>query len=197
MATNFPGPYQIDLNYTCGDPALSHIMRLNCDLDADPPVGTDFSFMNVITRDLSALTLDAAVDAFVAKLIPLFASADATIDNADLWKVQEGTFVREYRSSYDISTPGTHAGATGLASEKIFTFRTLEGNIMKIYLEEAVGVINTAVTYASLGAGVEQDLFDYVASPSAWILARDTSYPWFPLKYNGGQNESLWRKRYR
>lgn len=193
MAINFPGPDEVEINYTCFN--LDHSMRLNCKVVGTPIVGQDPTTIEVLQRSGFPLALDVAVDLFVEKLLPLFAP-DATFNDYNLYQYTEGTFDKTYITTGSLAEDGTAAGVTQLAHQNTVTFRTQEGNGMKIVLLESESTNQLKLPYATVGT-TYKNLMDYLTGTTNWILARDTSYPVVPLNVVGGQNEKLFRIRYR
>lgn len=77
-------------------------------------------------------------------------------------------------------------------------FRTKEGGTMRITLQEATQAVGSPVAYGDLGA-VRQALVDYVelVAEGAYFLGRDTSYPLAFTRMFPGQNEAIFKKRFR
>jgi len=193
MTLNFPGPYQVDLHYAVD--TLEHIMKLNCILLETPDPGVTFDEVHAVTKVSGNTQLDTAVDAFVALLLPHFC-ADTEIVNAELFACNPANFDRSWLSSYAIGEIGTHTGVYSPANEKVHTYRTQEGGIMKLTMEE------TFIDFfdkRSLGAagGYEAAVRDFIIGDTNWIIARDTSFPIAPLNLLYGQNEVIFRRRYR
>jgi hypothetical protein len=78
----------------------------------------------------------------------------------------------------------------------IFTFRTLEGGLMKINIEEGNRASGISIAAGAL-TGTEADFVAYVVSDDGWFLGRDTSYPIAALYLHPGQNEAIFKARYR
>lgn len=193
MTLNFPGPYQVDINYIVD--TLDHKITLNCSTVEPQSPGADFADIEVNTRAIGPRNLQFAIDALVEILQPFY-NADCSFTTAALYKVADMSFVRTWISEYTIGEDGTDVGDYVKASEQIMTFRSGEGGIMKFTLEETIygqygRVSGGAVT------GDAADLRDYINADSTWVLARDTSYPIATLNWNLGQNETVFRKRYR
>lgn len=193
MVQNFPGPWQVEVDYTVD--TLDHVMRLNCDVTSDPAVGDDFSTIQVDRRLSGAEYLDTLVDAFVALLQPAW-TADCTFNNAHLFKYTPLSFERTWYSSYGIGVDGTHAGVYSKANETITTYRTQEGGIFRLTMEELFIDFFGKSSLAAAGA-YQGDLRDFILGGDNWILARDTSYPVWPLYLLHGQNEAIFKRRYR
>jgi len=193
MTLNFPGPYQVDLHYAVD--SLEHVMKLNCILLETPDPGITFDEVHVVTKVSGNTLLDEAVDDFVTLLQPHFC-ADTEVVNAELFSCNPANFDRIWLGSYAIGLDGTHTGVYSPAGEKVHTYRTQEGGIMKLTMEE------TSIDFfakASLGgaSSYEAATRDFIISDANWIIARDTSFPIAPLNLLYGQNEAIFRRRYR
>jgi len=197
MALNFPGPYILEIEYSVD--GLTHRQALNCDVDSDQPPGSALSTFDFKTRGGSTVQADTAVEAYAALMKELYTD-DCTIDVAHLWYVTPESFDRTWRTSYAIGETGTDAVNTyNKAAEFMFTFRTVEGGHMRLVYEEtytgndfsknSVGVLTPSGAY--------DNVVQFVISTDNWILARDTSYPIAGLYFLRGQNEVLFRKRWR
>lgn len=194
MPTNFPGPYEIRLYYTIS--GLQHIARYNCDLVAPPTPGTPFSDHDVVLASTASEDLQVAVDAWVALFRPCFAAATGTVDFAELWQYTSGTFDASFVSVYNIGLAMTGAGAASLAAESIMTLRTLEGGIMKLYFEET----NVAVAIRDsppFAPAAFEAIRTHVTGGNNFFLGRDTSYPFAAIALFHGQNERIFKLRYR
>jgi hypothetical protein len=194
MTVNFPGPYELRVNYTVD--TFDHVLKLNVKALANPTPGTPFSGIDIDDDVLGSVDLATATDELIDLLQPLFKSTDCTFTTAELWKNIPLTYQATYVSSYDINLAATGGAGTVTAGEVIYTFRTYEGGIMKVYLEEANRVMGGSRTYTQL-TGDEQDLVDHIIAPNARYVGRDTSSPFAFLKLHPGQNEAIFKKRYR
>jgi hypothetical protein len=198
MALNYPGPYEVRIFYTTtiSSVVLTHSQRLNIALVEPITPGTTFNLIGAVRADASPDNLQTVVDEWVALLRPLLSSSGSSIVLAELWKYTPGTFEAEFLSSYDINLAGTNAGATTLASQSVWTFRTAEGGILKINLMEGVVSQGAKTLYAAQGAA-SKALVDYVIADDKVWLGRDTSYPFSHIAQFPGQNEALFKKRLR
>ena len=197
MALNFPGPYELRIQYivsVSGVP-LSHEQRLNLDLVGSPAPGTLFPDIDVVLNGQPAIALDTYVDAWVALLQPFFHTS-ATITLAELWQYTPLSFEASYVSTYDISTAGTSTAAPEPAGQLIWSFRTIEGGTMKISLMEASRPAGVSRQYA-LMITEEQALSDFITGVGNGFLARDTSFPFAVVAIHPGRNEAVFRKRFR
>jgi hypothetical protein len=193
MTLNFPGPYQVDLHYTID--SIDHTAKLNCRLLEIPDPGITFDEVHVVTKVSGNTLLDSAVDDLI-DLLKLHFAADCEFVNAELYACNPWNFDRIWLGSYAIGVVGTHAGVYSPASEKVHTYRTQEGGILKITLEETT-IDFFAKTSLGAASSYEASLRDFIVSDANWILARDTSYPIAALNLLYGQNEVIFRRRYR
>lgn len=203
MTLNFPGPYEVRINYTTtsSSVALLHTQHLSLDLDIPlPVVGTPF--VDIVPKFRitpgGAYNLKTVVDAWVATWKAMISSGGGnTIDNAELWKYTPESFDASFVSSYTIAVAGTSGAAIVPAGQAIVTMRTQEGGIFKLsFMETTIpqavtdtGVISNA-NLETLVAGIE------AGNVFPW-LARDTSYPISRIAHYPGVNEALFKKRFR
>ena len=193
MAENFPGPYEIELFYTIQ--GKTHIQRLNVDVQSAPAVGDAPTSITLETRDAAGIALNVAVTAWV-NLHKVGYKSDCTFNSYNFWRYDALSYVRTWITSGVVGVAGTATPANLLASQVTYTFRTLEGNVMRIVLLEGVDLGNTRIPYASL-TGYTKAIMDYVVASNTWVLGRDTSYPVAQLNLVGGQNEKVFKSRYR
>jgi len=193
MAVNFPGPYEIEMTYTTD--GLQHIQRLNCDVQGSVNPGDPLSGITLETKDSVGLPILTAIDEWSDLIIDRLNTGD-TVDAFNFWKYTPLTFDRTFINAGAIAKAGLQAGASNESHQMTLTFRTLEGNSMKVVILETVETSQDRVPYASLGA-VTKLIMDYVSGSDTWFLARDTSYPISSLNGVGGQNEAIFKIRHR
>lgn len=194
MALNYPGPYEVRIQYTVADRV--HVQKLNCVVISSPDFVEDWSTKYFGNRGGTSTLMNTAVDTWVALMADLVNENLATIDYAELWKYQPGTNIAAYAGAYDISAPGEATIATAALTQAIFGFRTLEGNNMSIQIMEGVRLAGARVTYPNMNAQ-EQALVDHCLSNDMVWLARDTSFPLAFRHLLVGQNEALFKRLYR
>lgn len=203
MATNYPGPYELRIYYvvTVTGLALPHVARYNINCwDDDITPGTPFDeiqvYRNVARLDPDEDLLDYMVDEWIALLQPVFNSSSVTFQRAELWKVTPLSFEMSFISAYDIGVAGSSAVAVAAASQVILTFRTLEGNVMKLAFMESVTQPASA-TAAAAQAGSWGAIIAYASGDDAWFIGRDTARVFAAMNFNPGQNEKTFKQRYR
>jgi hypothetical protein len=193
MATNFPGPYAVEITYVIG--GLTHKMLLNTQVSGSPDPGDNAALVDLVLRNASTIPLPDAVDDWIALLVPLF-STTSTFVEAVLWRYEPESFDRTFITSYAIGEDGTNAGAFAPAKYRKFSFRTQGGGILYVTLLESIVDGNLQETYP-FASGASNAIANYVVAATSWIYARDNTYPISPLRLSDGQNEVLFRKRYR
>lgn len=195
MAANYPGPYELRIFYTTME--LTHVQKLNIDFDSPPSPGDLFSSMDVVTIANQLPTLETYVDAYAALVAALLDDGVSTIDRAELWEYEPLSYDATFISAYDIAIAGTDEVQTiKQAGEYILTFRTTEGGIMRMHFLEMTEGKGPSKTYAELPTPY-QDIVDFVLGDGGGFLARDTSFPIAFIKGHPGENEAIFRKRWR
>jgi len=197
LAINFPGPYEVRVNYLTNEPAsvATHELRLSCRMNTIADPGDPFDqWTPYVKNGTFAATLNTRVDSLITWIKPFFHSA-VTFVNAELWEYVEGSFDAAYRSAYALGVVGTGVAATVVGSQSILTLRTFNGGIMKIDLRGTN--ISPAAKTAIPGSGIIYDLAQYmIAATNPW-WARDNSYAAVPLFWLPGQNEHAFKVLYR
>lgn len=193
MAVNYPGPYQLDIHYTVS--GETHVAKYNVNLETAPSPGDSMSLINLVQRDGGLTPILSAITDWVNVIKAQFHTS-VTFDLAELWSVAPLSTDRTYINSQTIGIAGTSSNPVNLAHQVTMTFRTVEGGVMKIILLETSGVTLVREPYAGAHPGY-QAIMDYVEGDDGWFLGRDTSYPIAKLNVIGGQNERVFKKRYR
>lgn len=191
---NFPGPYEVEILYIVA--GEDHIQRINTDVQGSPSIGDDSSTITLETRNGAGVDFETAVDDYIAIVDGVFNATDTEFVSATLNRYEPLSTAKDFISQYDIGLPGIHASPTNLAHQYTTTYRTQEGGIMRLMFLETVLGTEVSVPLSSV-TGEFDTLADFVISPANWMLARDTSYPITKLKGTGGENERLFRLRFR
>lgn len=201
MAVNYPGPIQARIFYTTavsGYGTIVHTLSLNFNVSGSLTPGTPFSSIAVLNSNGDPEYLDDVIDELILLLKPLFIAADVSFDYAECWQYEDGTFNADFISAYQISAVATGAGTTKLGAEVIATFRTSGGGTCRLTLEETLYSPGPSLVYNDLVTAA-QDLVDWVSdrSPYNILYARDNTYPFAFMKWHPGQNEKLFKDRFR
>lgn len=196
MTMNYPGPYELRIYYNVytGSITLTHCQRLNVRVDGTPVPGTPMGDIDFLRRDNTPFSATGEIDAWVTLMRARFAThANNVITHAELWKVAPQSFDASFVSTYGINVAANGAGNTTIAGQEIYTFRTLEGGIMKLSFMQTGEPVGPPKSYAALIAGQKAIVDAVVNGTSPW-LARDTSYPFAFIRMFPGQNEALFKK---
>lgn len=199
MALNFPGPYGLKIFYTTtpvGFPAMTHKLEVNVKVVGTPTPGTSADDIVVETHDSAGISLEGAMLAIVNAMRPLYhTSTDFTL--FELWRYAPNSFDATFITSDVIGLQGTSVTNAAPAGQVIMTFRTVEGGSLKLYLMEASFDPGRSQAFPTSFATINT-LAGVVTHPSnGFIWARDTSRPVAPKAFFPGQNERLFKKRYR
>lgn len=194
MPENFPGPFEVELFYTAN--GNEHVARINCNTGSGVPVvGTNPTAIDLLLADGTNKTLQTAVQEY-ADLFKVWLNTSDSVDGFDFYAYLTPGGARQYVTSGVLGISGTSGSSAVIAHQTTWTFKTQEGNTMRMVLMELVLGGNTRRPYSSIST-TEQGFMDYIAADDTWIMARDTSYPVVPRNQIGGQNEALFKRTYR
>jgi len=193
MVSFMPGPWNMLIHSEVD--GMGHNYQYSCATYTIGDVGDDMGDFTLLCKDGSPIPADTAVQTLVALLQPVY-STDVTFVDASLWKYRVGTYEMDWYSALTLGVVGTATPPYHPAEEIIWTFRTQANHQLRFTFEETVagGNLRTAL---SLQVGDWADIRDYLVSDANWILARDGTYPIVPMMSCMGQNEAVWRKRFR
>lgn len=199
MALNYPGPYGIRIFYTttpAGFLPLTHKIEFNVRAVGTPAVGTPAESVQIELHGGGTIYVDQAVDQIITLMKPMYpAVTDFTL--FELWRYAPTSFDATFITSDVIAVQGTNATASVPAGQSIITFRSAEGGSMKVHLMESSLGPGPQQAFPTSNAQVNAFSAMIVDPSSGFVFARDTSRPVSPKGLFPGQNERLWKKRYR
>lgn len=199
MTLNYPAPYQVVIEYTTTPPGfqtMSHKLSLNlAEIDVPASVGDPFSAWTFVTRGGTSVTLQAAIDALVAGILPFYPAASDFI-TATLYEYELASYEANWLSVYAIGLSGTSANPSNPAHQTTWTHRTNQGGIQRFQLMETV---NTGKTKQALPAGSApvDAITDYLTGLTSPFCGQDGGYLVAGNYLSQSENEKLARKRYR
>lgn len=194
MAINYPGPYTVEFKYIVS--SMTHTHTVNCDVTNNPSVGDAFSSILVLQNDTLTTSLDLAVEAYLLTYV-VFYNTSVSFPSVRLFKNIPNTFERTFVSAYTPTNgAGTDPSVTQLAHQDMYTFFTAEGGIARFSQLEGVQSGNDQKAFAQLGSA-QQTYVNYILGNNGWFVGRDTSRIKAFNLLSEGQNEAVWRKRYR
>jgi hypothetical protein len=195
MVVFSPGPYLIDLEYEVND--LSHHAVHSCDVDSAPTIGQDFATINLASKSGSPVPADTWVGNLVSAIDEYFESGETNFIGATLWRYEIVDNTRTFISEMTLGLPGDSASPYRAAGQVVFTWRSGNGGILKYNLMETSAISNDVLPLGSIASGPAAELRDLFLSAGSCVLARDGGYPIAALRHSVGENEAIWRKRFR
>lgn len=199
MARNWPGPFSVEfsLTTTIGSIAVQHSHEVNCYVVGDPVPGTLVDDLSVVTRSGSSAGLIFSVQNYWMFYRQMLSSA-TVCDSYTVWRYLPNSEDKTFIATSDVDNPTGNGGAATPAHQIKMTFRTALGNIMQLMVMEShFGGDYLQPLIASGSGSAPQQLAAYVLSSSGWLVARDDAFPVAALRIGAGQNEVLYRKRFR
>jgi len=127
---------------------------------------------------------------------PSFFHTSTEFIRFELWKYPVAGFDAQYIATANVTVVGLSAVATSPAHQMTLTFRSAAGGVMRLQFMETVYVLNNKNTFPT-GITVIDALATYTIGSTSVIQARDDSRPVASLRASFGQNEKLFRKRFR
>lgn len=175
---------------------LTHRHTFDIHNNGIPDIGTPFEEIEALNWNGTTQTLQDFVNSYVDLLKPLYHTT-TEFQLFELWAYPTDGYDATYVSSYPLAENGTVTLAQSKpAGQLTHTYRTIAGGLMKmVYLESTIQRDTRIAFGASTGA--ESALMSFVSHPAQPFAARDDYRPFAPLNAIGGQNEAIYRKRYR
>lgn len=195
--SNFPGPFELRIHYTViyDSVTVDHEQRLSCDIVGDPDPGLDFDLYNYRSKDGSTYDIDTWVDAWVALLAVVMHEFSTFVD-VELWKYTTGTFDAAFYSSKSLAVAGDSATVAVPCGQIIWTFRTQAGSNLRVNLMESIKNSQPTLPIPSGDSDLD-DIAAAVIADDSPVFGRDNSYAFNGIHTLRGQNEALFKKRYR
>lgn len=194
---NFDGKVELRLFYSTIPtdlPVVEHRLTFDIAFNGTPEPGTPFSEMGAIMRDGGTADLTTWLADLMLLLVEFY-PATTSFSRWEMWRAEEGSHDFIFISSLPIGEVGSNASASTPAGQVTFTFRSIGGGVARFQLMESSvsGNFRLSPPYSDIA----DDLTDFLIDGGTIMLARDNSYVFSNIAQNNGQNEALWRKRYR
>lgn len=167
-----------------------HVMTIPTKFSGTPVPG---EAPNLLAHNASSVGFASALDNLSTYAKVFLASADGAIDYAEAWSQPNPTDDPVWIYTYQISDDGTSVGATVVANQSVWTFRSANGGVFRLYLMETALAVNIALPYTQFESD-KKALADYITSALSWIYARDNGAPVVCLGYKSKFNDVLRRK---
>lgn len=194
MPTNYTGPYAIEFEYIVED--QSHKQLISCDTQGTPVAGCDPSTVTLETKDTVGVDMQTAVQAYIDEVVGFYDSGVSFIGYT-LWKYTALSEVRTFITSDTLGDVGLSGGPSRLAGQTTLSFRTQEGGIFKLVYLETIFTDDNQISLGGWGNANAIAIVAMVTATNTWFLAKDTSYPISALRASFGENERVFKKRYR
>lgn len=195
--TAYPaGPYLFTIDYVFD--SISHEFAANCDVNGPASTGDNPDDVIMRNKGSGGIPLSQAADDIWTVLAAFF-NGTTLASTYSLWKMNTDNDDRLFISGGILSSPdGSNISSPNRpASEAIWTFRTGAGNVMKTNLLEGVWPENSQIPMASDTTPGVLALRTYMLSADCIVTARDRSFAVAPMNSSYGQNEKIWRRRFR
>lgn len=195
MTVHQPGPFLLDIPYV--QTSEVHHFTVNCDVIGDADIGISPTVVTLRSKGSGPLILSGAVDALWTVIRPLMPATTIATQYV-LWKYNGTNLDKTFISGGTLTAPnGSSIGAVKLASQLIMTYRTGAGNIGKLNVNDTPFDLNIHAPLGSGGIGETAAVKTYLLSAGCIVAGRDRAFPVAALNESAGQNEKLWKRRYR
>jgi hypothetical protein len=134
-----------------------------------------------------------AVDAFVLLQKGELKTTDS-INTAELWTLASESADPLFREVYAVSQAGTGSAANVPYGERVITFRTAAGGLLRHYLMEGSTPVNVRDN-PPFAASAYNDVALMFISSDGFVFGRDGGQPITPIRMTSKTNDAL-RKKY-
>lgn len=197
---SYPGPYLIEIEYfvTISGRTLKHTSAINVVATGSPAPGSAATSVLLATGGGGTVSFSTAAADWWAVLRQMLHTS-VTANLATLYRVAPMSYEKTYISSVAL-LPATGSGATAPAAarEDTLTFRSGNGGILQVNVQE-VATVTDAVTplVPNVGGLPQQKVAAYVLSSASVLFARDGGSPVQAKNWANTQNETIYKKRFR
>jgi hypothetical protein len=147
------------------------------------------------------MLLNAAISQFWGQRVRAFYRVADQIVSVTLWRYLPNSFQKIFITQAGVDSPNGAINLanppTALANQQTFTFRSAAGGIAKLVLLETTIGGNSTIPFPVPNAPAINNLANWAVSADSHIVARDNGFLIVPLRLSQGENEAVWRKRYR
>lgn len=197
----YDGQFELRYFYATVLSGLSLNHRFTIDVKINvlsaPEPGEPFSAWPTVLGSGAAGTLDTAANDLLDLLLP-FWRPTTEFSRVELWRYfPEPSTDADFMSVLELAEPGTAAAGTDVAAQQeTMTLRTLGGGIMRVQLMECVSTLTSKQNPPFSPAHFDA-LRTYLIGTAHPFVGRDDSRPLAAIAWGSGQNEKLFRKRFR
>lgn len=198
----YDGTFELTYYYATVLSGLSLPHRLTIDVKLDTfsqtvTPGMPFDAILTILGSGSGSTLDIAANDLLDLLLP-FWRPTTEFSRVELWKYgAEPSTDKTFLSVLELAEPGTAAaGSDTAAQQETMTLRTIDGGTMRVQLMEPVSSLTSKQNPPFSPAHFDA-LRTYLIGTNHPFVGRDNTRPLAAIAWGSGQNEKLFRKRFR
>lgn len=198
MATNYPGEWEVRLNYTVEllSSVFTHQHRVSFDADTIGEVGETFSaWFPILRAGTDSNSLASLTISYFDLIQDLYHSTGVLLD-AELWRYDPLSFDATWYAAASVALTGESASVNTANSQSILSFRTTLGGTMKLTFMQPPTIIGAKEVLPLTNADLDA-IADFALSTGSWFKARDGGYPIAFLGHFPGQNEGTFKRRYR
>lgn len=198
MAINYPGEFEIRINYTVlvGGITSNHQQRLNFDATTVGTIGQAFSnWFPIDQAGSDAVPLSTKLADYLDLMRDYYPST-FNIVNQELWKYTAGTFDATWQAAEGNTRVGTGTNPVSQDSEQIFTFRSDAGGIMRVHYMQGPLTRGAKQVLPLSDADLDALADAFLTTTNVW-KARDGGYPIAFIGLYPGENEALFKRRFR
>ncbi len=198
MAANFPGEWEIRINYNVDLSSLTmfHQQRFSFDATSIGAIGGAFTdWFPILRSGTDATDLQVLANNYAAMLQDYYA-ASAFFSNIELWRYAALSFDATWYSDHSLALTGTGATPNVENSQQIISYRTDAGGIFKATWMQGP-VERGSIDLLPLADINLDTMADHILGTGNWFKGRDGGYPISFLALWPGESEALFKKRHR
>jgi len=190
----YPGPGLVELDYSVD--GLSHVMTFSVIPDGTPVIGDPADEILIFEKDGQSSLLSVRLDALRQLLDGIFDTAVSSFNTWNFYMVTPSSFERTLITSYSTGTPTFSASPYNPAYSEIYTFRTLNGGIGKVTLLETIHTSKLQLSPSQI-LTAQDAIAIWFTDNNTPAVGRDNGYFHQLLRVSGGENEHVFKRRYR
>jgi hypothetical protein len=197
MAINYPGPYELRLNYTTlfASVVYEHQFRHSFDCDSDPGPGSTFASYLANKRGGGNVGMVTWLASLIGAIESFFHTSTDFV-TAEIWKYTPGTFNADFQSIETVADNGTSSLATQADTQTIISFRTTAGGVAKADFRNTIFAAGPSQSFPTAIGGVNTTAALFYDNNSI-VIGRDGAFVFSPVKFLPGANERAFKRRQR
>jgi hypothetical protein len=189
MAHNSLAPHFVRIYYTSG--STPHVQTLQTGFVGPVVIGTE---PEVMLRSGSTLPVGTAIAAYIDVIKASFRSAD-TFTGWEAYGVDLVTNEPFFIYGDDLNVVGTSAANTLQNGQSVFSFGTVAGGLLKIYLMEPAVAQDLRIPLRTSAVGFTGVFTTYILGANNWIKGRDDAFPIRGIYQTTKVNDMLRKKQ--